>query len=103
MNKAELFKTNCSIPTLGEHWRKRVALITGTAEVQLTPKEFGQLTALKKHLKTETVDVVNWVLDNWSRFSEEAIRGGPYTAPSTPHIGFFLKHHYVALLMMGLA
>jgi hypothetical protein len=72
-------------------------------EMQLTPKELGQLKSLRKYLGDLTQDVIGWMLNsvNWWHFCQQVrAESGLHTAPPDPHIGFLLRHHTRALRLM---
>lgn len=90
-----------SVPVLAALWQSRKKTLFGGVEKPLTPKEFGQLTMLRKHLGNVTSDVLDWALNNWAQFSYEArVQAGLSCAPDTPHIGFLLVYHPAAVDLM---
>ena len=84
-----------SVPVLAALWRSRIKTISAGVERPLTPKEFGQLKLLKQCLGSATRDVLDWALNNWSQFANKAACEAG-SCPTTPHIGFLLKHYVVA-------
>ena len=95
-------KMNRSVPFLAQMWQANMARMSGVVEQKpLTPRQFGQLKLLRNGLEDITWDVMQWVLENWTRFSQEAKRcAGLPCAPSNPHIGFLLAHCNVAVSLM---
>jgi hypothetical protein len=90
-----------SVPILAYYWKYHTTLMFPSVARPLTPKEFGQLKLLRKHLGDSTRLVLDWVLNNWSRFCSQAISSaGLSSAPATPHIGFLLAHCAVAVNLM---
>jgi len=86
--------------TLAILWRARLKTMFGIDKT-LTPKELGQLKLLRKSLGDVTSEAMDWALKNWQLFSHEArVQAGLSSAPVAPHIGFFLKHHAVAVNLM---
>ena len=89
---------NQSVPILAAFWRSRIKIISAGVERPLTPKEFGQLKLLKQCLGTATSEVLDWAMNNWSQFANKAAtKAGIGSSPTTPHIGFLLKHYVVAV------
>jgi hypothetical protein len=77
-------------------WEKRT-------EMQLTPKELGQLKSLRKALGDLTREVIEWMVDpvNWWHFCQQVrAESGLHTAPPHPHVGFLLRQHDRALKIM---
>lgn len=95
-------KMNRSVPFLAQMWQANMARMSGGVEQKpLTPRQFGQLKLLRNGLEDITWDVMQWVLENWTRFSQEAKRAaGLPCAPANPHIGFLLAHYDVAINLM---
>ena len=89
-----------SVPVLAALWKARVKMIFN-AEKPLTHREFGQLKMLRDRLGDTATEVLDWALNNWSRFSIEATaRTGLLSAPPVPHIGFLLAHYDVSISLM---
>lgn len=89
------------VPSMAGWWQRRRAAVVGAVKTPLTPKDLGQLKMLRERLGRWSFYVMNWVWDNWSRFSEKAKdEAGLSSAPSKPHIGFLLSHHHRAVNLM---
>jgi hypothetical protein len=94
-------KTKHSVPFLAGVWQWRMARLREGIERPLAGKEFGQLKQLQKYLGDLTWDVIDWVLENWWAFSQQAkMDAGLPCAPAEPHIGFLLAHCDVAVNRM---
>lgn len=90
-----------SVPALSALWQSRMKTLFGGFDRPLTPREFGQLTLLRKHLGDLTSEVIDWALNNWWRFSHEVrVQAGLSGAPATPHVGFLLVHLAAAVNLM---
>jgi len=86
--------------SLAAFWRDRNAE-PGKYQRPLTGRERGQLGHLQKYLGTETCRVISYALNNWDRFGSRAsAAAGLGSWPPSPHIGFLLKHHEVAVNLM---
>lgn len=56
---------------------------------------------LRGRLGSWTFYVMNWVWENWWRFSDKAKEeAGVESAPPKPHIGFLLAHYDTAVNLM---
>lgn len=88
---------------LASLWQLCVELETDQQPKQLAPREMGQLKLLRKRFGVWTPDVIRWVTDNWSSFSQcAACTADLGCAPSKPHIGFLLAHCDVVPMSMAL-
>jgi hypothetical protein len=86
---------------LAKRWQARLSEISGNPPKPLTAREAGQLKLLYRGLGVETQKLVDYAIDNWWNFSHEAMySAGLSSCPNTPHIGFLLAHHDVAMNMM---
>jgi hypothetical protein len=70
----------------------------------MTPKELGQLKALRLHLGDLTREVIEWIVDpvNWWHFCQQ-VRAElkiNLPLPNYPHVGFLLGHRGTALRVM---
>lgn len=85
-------------------WQSRMKESFGIANLEFTPKEYGQLKALMKHLGTLTPDVIDWALDetNWWHFSQRARAFHKLRFwPDRPQIGFLLQYRGHAMGLMN--
>jgi hypothetical protein len=91
-----------SVPFLAQVWQVNLGAMSGVVEQKpLTPRQFGQLKLLRNILEDITLDVMLWVLENWTCFSQKAkSNAGLPCAPPHPHIGFLLAHCDVAVNLM---
>ena len=99
MKPEDMQKIKSSVPFLAHMWRAYMAGVSGVYQQKpLTPQQFGQLKLLRDALEDITWDVMQWVLENWTLFSQEA-KGcaGLPCAPANPHIGFLLAHCQLAV------
>jgi hypothetical protein len=83
------------------HWKCQLAAITGDSPKELTPRKAKQLKLLYRSFGMQTKEVVDWALNNWWKFAHEAMyQAGLTSCPPTPHMGFLLAHHAVAVNLM---
>jgi hypothetical protein len=93
-----------SVPVLAALWQSRIKVSFGNVEKPLTRREFGQLKMLKERLGEATSKAIDWALSNWGKFAAKAAaEAGTGVWPATPHIGFLLTHHGVALELQSIA
>ena len=87
---------------LASIWQQKMQANFGVS-VSMTPKEKGQLKALRLHLGDLTREVIEWIVDpvNWWHFCQQ-VRAGWKTCfvPPDPHVGFLLAHRGTALQVM---
>ena len=83
-------------------WQSRIASKTGKAPNPLIPKEHGQLKRLKESLGMEkATQVIDFVINRWQEFGNRAkIAHDSAAVPDKPQIGFLLKYHAAALMML---
>ena len=87
---------------LASLWQHRMTTLTGAFHRNLTIKEMGQLKFLRKRFGVWTFFVVDWALENWSRFCQQArLSKGLDSVPPKPHIGFLLAHGDTAVNLMS--
>jgi hypothetical protein len=56
---------------------------------------------LKLKIGAYTYCVIEWALDHWMRFAEQAkAEDGLSSAPARPHVGFLLAHYRSALRLI---
>jgi hypothetical protein len=90
-----------TVPFLAVTWHKLTLGPSGDINKVLAPREYGQLKMLRNILEDVTVFVMVWVTSNWRVFTLRTVNSkGLLSAPNTPHIGFLLAHHAVAVNMM---
>lgn len=98
MEVANLIKVQSK---LAQHWAYKVALIVNTAPKPLTAKEAGQLKQLFRVLGIYTTKVVDYALDNWSKFiARVSTQYNCPTFPQKPHTGFLFSYAHEAVWMM---
>ena len=81
-------------------WRTQVAAVSGGYQKPLTQKEIGQLKQLARYLGPLTESVVRYAIQYWVTFASTAGAEAGTAWPTSPHIGFLLKHHAVAVNLM---
>lgn len=81
------------------HWKKRLALLSGAFVKEPTGKDVGQMGLFLKAVgEARALAVLDWALQNWTRFTFEASEAkGLKVTPDQPVIGFLLAHHDVAV------
>lgn len=99
VNNSDRKTTRTVMRHLTECWQKARTISPGHYVKPLTDKERGQLKYLQKCLGGEAADVAEYALKNWYRFALRAGAEAGVTFPEEPHIGFFVKHHAVAVNM----
>jgi hypothetical protein len=102
MNECErLWPEGPSMPVIVQLWQSCAPRAVGGAAKHLTPRELGQLKALRTRLGVFTAPTILWTTQNWPAFSEFVISDQDLSgAPGIPHIGFLLAHHYSAIEQM---
>ena len=92
-----------SVMRLAWCWQCRVAAHSHVVpRAHLSPKELGQLRELRRIVGDDTMNVIDWAVNNWSKFAWEAReRTGLCSHPENPHIGFLLRHCDTAVNMMS--
>jgi len=85
---------------LSAFWASRCATVCGGYQKPLTGKEAGQLKQLCQYCGDTTRDVIDYAVNHWWKFAARAgaEAGTPY--PTSPHIGFLLKHHAVVVNLL---
>jgi phosphate starvation-inducible protein PhoH len=83
-------------------WQNRISLISGSDYRMLTPKEHGQLKRLKDSLGVErSTQMIQYAIQNWETFARRVTQNvGIEVFPTRPHVGFLLKYHATALILM---
>lgn len=102
MNAADVLKT-MQAPADGSlegFWKARCALVTGAWQRVLTGKERGQLAHLRKYLGDQTKPVIDYAINHWWKFAQQAGAAAGTSFPGEPDIGFLLKHHAVAVNLL---
>jgi hypothetical protein len=89
--------TTSSLPS---YWQHRIETVVGGYLKPLTGREAGQLKQLHKYLGEKTHDVIAYAINNWWKFASVAGAEAAVPWPTSPHIGFLLKHHAVAVNLM---
>jgi hypothetical protein len=86
--------------SLEAYWKSRCALVSNEYQRPLTGKERGQLKQLSKYLGTETKPVIAYAVEHWLKFSTHAAISAGTVGAESPHIGFLLKYHAVAVNLL---
>jgi len=84
-------------------WQSTMQERFGVVRPEFTPKEYGQLKTLMKHLGELTACVLNWSVDhaNWWHFCQRVrVAHNIRFVPDRPEIGFLLRYRGHALQMM---
>jgi hypothetical protein len=90
-----------SVPILANIWRSNVEMLSGDAAKPFTPRQFGQLKQLRKHLGALTNDVICWSIRNWPLLCLRVRELNDLPSASLdPHIGFMLAHYADAVSLM---
>jgi hypothetical protein len=88
---------------LASIWQQKLQANFELAPRPMTPKEMGQLKALRLHLGDLTRDVIEWIVDpvNWWHFCQQVrVESKIHQVPDHPHVGFLLGHRGTALRVM---
>jgi hypothetical protein len=97
----EALKNKVGPITLESRWRNALAL-KGKFVKPLTTKEKAQLKKLGKYLGEKQFEVLDWVMENWSKFASGASSAsGSKSYPTEPNIGYLLVHHAYAVNYMS--
>ena len=86
--------------SLEAYWKSRCALVSNEYQRPLTGKERGQLKQLSKYLGIETKPVIAYAVEHWLKFSTHAAISAGTVGAESPHIGFLLKYHAVAVNLL---
>jgi hypothetical protein len=81
-------------------WRAQISAMFGGYQKPLTTREVGQLKQLDKYLGLQCRPVIRYALEHWGRFASRAGAEAGVAWPVSPHVGFLLKHHAVAVNLM---
>jgi len=84
-------------------WQSNLEERFGVCCSEFTPKQYGQLKHLMKHLGERTPSVIDWILDvaNWWHFCRRAkVEHKLKFVPDCPEIGFLLQYRGHAVAMM---
>jgi hypothetical protein len=87
-------------PSLPAYWQSRITAVQSGYQKPLTGKDAGQLKQLHTYLGEQTQEVIDYAIDNWWTFAVRAGAEAGVPWPTSPHIGFLLKHHAVAVNLM---
>jgi hypothetical protein len=87
---------------LFNQWQACVAAKYGGYQPPPTQQDMGELKRVGKYLGDQTQAVIKCAVDNWWKFASEAAAGaGIGSWPADPDIGFFVKHHAVAVNLLA--
>jgi len=87
---------------LFNHWQACVAAKYGGYQPPPTMQDMGELKRLGKYLEDQSPAVIKCAVDNWWEFaSKAASEAGISSWPADPDIGFFVKHHAVAVNLLA--
>jgi hypothetical protein len=87
---------------LFNHWQARVAAKYRGYQPPPTQKDMGELKRVGKYLGDQSQAAIEYAVDNWWKFASEAAAGaGTGSWPADPDIGFFVKHHAVAVNLLA--
>ena len=83
------------------HWNESLAKVSPGYQKALTNKERGQLKMLADQVGAQTSELIEFAIKRWVKFASHAYhQAGLHNYPSSPHIGFLLEHHGVAMNML---
>jgi hypothetical protein len=83
-------------------WQKCMSEVYGPECRLLIGREHGQLKRLKESLGGErSTQIIQYAIQNWGTFAGKATQNaGTELFPNKPHVGFLLKYHATALILM---
>lgn len=82
-------------------WKSRCAILDFGFQKPLTKKEVGQLKLVHNVLGPETIQIVDYGLQNWEKFSQQvwAMKGVPQCL--LPNTGFLLLHYEILVQLIA--
>jgi len=87
--------------SLAAYWMHLLATVSPTGyQKPVTQKEAGQLKQLSTYLGEQVRPVMAYAVEHWWKFASRAGAEAGIPFPASPHIGFLLKHHAVAVNLL---